>query len=114
MVKPVAFGNQYVIAAKQPNTTPPMITLWKCAIRNTELCRTKSAPGTAISTPVIPPTEKVIRKPTVHIIGVVKRIRPLYMVNSQLKIFTPVGIEITMVAMPKNAFTFAPEPMVKK
>ncbi len=49
----------------------------------------KSAPGTAIITPVIPPTVKVIRASIVHIIGVVKRIRPLYMVNSQLKILTP-------------------------
>ena len=36
------------------------------------------------------------------------------MVNSQLKIFAPVGIEITMVVMPKNELTLAPEPMVKK
>ena len=36
------------------------------------------------------------------------------MVNSQLKIFTPVGMAMIMVMIPKNAFTFAPEPMVKK
>src|SRR3990167_3551230 len=36
------------------------------------------------------------------------------MVKSQLKTFTPVGIEITMVMMPKKAFTFAPAPIVKK
>jgi hypothetical protein len=53
-------------------------------------------------------------KPTVHSIGVVKRMRPRYIVNSQLKIFTPVGIEMIIVAMPKNALTFAPEPIVKK
>ena len=40
--------------------------------------------------------------------------RPRYIVNSQLKIFTPVGIEISIVAMPKNALTLAPEPIVKK
>ena len=34
--------------------------------------------------------------------------------NSQLKIFTPVGIEISIVEMPKNALTLAPEPIVKK
>ncbi|KGS05745.1 hypothetical protein X946_5951 [Burkholderia sp. ABCPW 111] len=28
--------------------------------------------------------------------------------------FTPVGIAITIVMIPKNAFTFAPEPIVKK
>jgi hypothetical protein len=36
------------------------------------------------------------------------------MVNSQLKIFAPVGIEMIMVVMPKKAFTLAPEPIVKK
>lgn len=36
------------------------------------------------------------------------------MVNSQLKIFTPVGMAIIMVAIPKKALTFAPAPMVKK
>ncbi len=49
-----------------------------------------------------------------HIIGSSKRIRPRYMVNSQLNILAPVGIEIIMVVMPKNEFTDAPEPMVKK
>jgi hypothetical protein len=33
-----------------------------------------------------------------------------YMVNSQLKIFAPVRIEMIMVVMPKNAFTLAPIP----
>jgi len=36
------------------------------------------------------------------------------MVNSQLKILAPVGIEMIIVVMPKNALTLAPEPMVKK
>ena len=36
------------------------------------------------------------------------------MVNSQLKIFTPVGIEMIIVVMPKKALTLAPRPMVKK
>jgi hypothetical protein len=62
----------------------------------------------------MPPMVKVTMKPMVHSIGVVKRMRPRYMVNSQLKIFTPVGIEMIMVVMPKKALTLAPEPMVKK
>ena len=97
-----------------PNTTPPMITLWKCATRNSELCSTKSAGGTASSTPVMPPTMKVIMNATVHIIGSSKRMRPRYIVNSQLKILAPVGIEMTIVVMPKNLLTLAPEPIVKK
>src|SRR5690606_41940788 len=66
------------------------------------LCSTKSAGGTASSTPVIPPTTKVSMKATTHIIGSSNRMRPRYMVNSQLKILAPVGIAITIVAMPKK------------
>ncbi|MNJ71687.1 hypothetical protein D3C77_682580 [compost metagenome] len=40
--------------------------------------------------------------------------RPRYMVNSQLKILAPVGIEMIIVVIPKNEFTLAPDPMVKK
>ena len=36
------------------------------------------------------------------------------MVNSQLKSFAPVGIEMIIEAMPKKEFTEAPAPMVKK
>ncbi len=36
------------------------------------------------------------------------------MVNSQLKIFAPVGMEMIMVVIPKKEFTLAPDPMVKK
>ena len=53
-------------------------------------------------------------KPTVHSMGTSNLMRPRNMVNSQLKIFAPVGIEIIMVVIPKNEFTLAPEPMVKK
>ena len=53
-------------------------------------------------------------KPIVHIIGTSKRMRPRYMVNSQLKIFAPVGIEMIIVVMPKKELTLAPEPIVKK
>src|SRR5471032_1664655 len=101
-VKPNALGNQYVTAAMQPKTTPPMTTLWKCATRNRLLCSTKSTGGTAIRTPVMPPIVNVSMKPIVQSTGDVKRTRPPYIVNSQLKIFTPVGIEITIVVMPKN------------
>ncbi|MDT4823738.1 hypothetical protein FQZ97_569750 [compost metagenome] len=62
----------------------------------------------------MPPITKVIMKPMVHIMGSSKRMRPRYMVKSQLKIFAPVGIEMIIVVMPKNEFTLAPEPMVKK
>ena len=98
----------------KPNSTPPMITLWKCATRKTLLCSWKSAGGTAISTPVMPPTTNVTMKAIVHSIGTVKRTRPPYMVKSQLKIFAPVGTAITIVMTPKKPFTFALAPIVKK
>src|SRR5207253_6169402 len=85
-----------------------------CATRNRLLCSTKSAGGTASSTPVMPPITKVTMKPIDHSIAEVKTIRPPYMVNSQLKTFTPVGTAMTMVAMPNTALTSAPAPMVKK
>ena len=90
------------------------MTLWKWAIRNSELCSTKSMAGIANITPVMPPMVKVTMKPIVHNTGEVKCTRPRYIVNSQLKIFTPVGIEMIIVVMPKKALTLAPEPMVKK
>ena len=62
----------------------------------------------------MPPMANVTMKATVHIMGSSKRMRPLYMVNSQLKIFAPVGMEMIMVVMPKKVFTLAPEPIVKK
>ena len=77
------------------------------------MCRTKSAGGTASSTPVSPPITKVGMKPITQIIGVSKRILPRYMVNSQLNTLAPVGIEMIIV-MPKKALTLAPDPIVKK
>ena len=53
-------------------------------------------------------------KPTDHSIGVSYRIRPPYMVNIQLKTFTPVPTAMTLVAMPNAALTSAPAPIVKK
>ena len=53
-------------------------------------------------------------KAIVHIIGSSKRMRPRYIVNSQLNIFAPVGIEMIIVVMPKKELTLAPEPIVKK
>lgn len=82
--KPNALGNQKVMPAKAANSTPPTITLWKCATRNRLLCSWKSAGGTASSTPVMPPMTKVTMKPTAHSIGVSKRMLPPYMVKIQL------------------------------
>src|SRR3954464_9657610 len=111
---PNALGNQYWTPASSPNTTPPMMTLWKCATRKRLLCRTKSAGGTASNTPVSPPSTKVGMKPMTQMKGPSNRIRPRYIVKSQLNTLAPVGMEIIMVVMPKKAFTLAPDPMVKK
>ena len=40
--------------------------------------------------------------------------RPRYMVKSQLKTFTPVGMPTSMVATEKKVLTMGPAPMVKK
>src|SRR3546814_1238169 len=59
-------------------------------------------------------SDLVSMKATVHIIGSSNRMRPRYMVNSQLNSLAPVGIEITIVVIPKKLLTLAPDPMVKK
>src|SRR3546814_16610724 len=59
-------------------------------------------------TPVMPPMLNVNKNPIDHIIGTVKCTRPRYMVNSQLKIFTPVGMAMIMVVNEKNELTSAP------
>ncbi len=79
-----------------------MMTLWKWATRNSELCSTKSAGGTASSTPVMPPITKVNMKAIAHSIGGSKRTRPPHMVKSQLKIFTPVGMAMIIDMMPNT------------
>jgi len=53
-------------------------------------------------------------KATTHCIGSSKRMLSRYIVNSQLKILAPVGIEMTIVVMPKKLFTLGPAPVVKK
>ena len=65
-------------------------------------------------TPADPPMAKVTMNPRVQYIGVVNLMRPRYMVKSQLKVFTPVGMPISMVAIPKKRLTFGLAPMVKK
>ncbi len=62
----------------------------------------------------MPPMTKVTMKPIDHNTGTVNRTRPPYIVNSQLKIFTPVGTAMIMLMMPKKALTSALAPMVKK
>ena len=52
--------------------------------------------------------------PRVHSTGEVSSRLPRKMVNSQLNTFTPVGMAMIIVMMPKKAFTLAPAPMVKK
>ena len=66
------------------------------------------------STPVMPPITNVTMKPIDHRIGTVNRMRPPYIVKSQLKTFTPVGTAMIIVMIPKKPLTSAPAPMVKK
>src|SRR5258708_742551 len=113
-LKPVNFGNQYVMAAKMPNSATPTIMVWKCATKKSELCSWKSAAGVASTMPARPPKTKVQTKPRNQYIGVVNRMRPRNNVNSQLKSNIAVGIVIISVEIPNAAFTSAPAPIVKK
>ena len=51
----------------------------------------------ACSTPLMPPTVKRAIRPLANSSGVLKRSEPPHMVASQLKIFTPVGMAISML-----------------
>ena len=52
--------------------------------------------------PVRPPIRNIDRKPKANSIGEAKRIRPPYIVASQLKNLMPVGIETRKLATAKN------------
>ncbi len=53
---------------------------------------------------------KTMRKPTHQSIAVVNRIRPRHMVAVQLKIFTPVGIAMSMLPREKKRSAGTPRP----
>ena len=67
---------------------------------------------TAGITPVKPPMVNTKMKPTAHSIGVSKVIEPRHMVATQLKIFTPVGMAISMVPYMKNSWPVTGMPVV--
>ena len=52
-------------------------------------------------------------KPTAHNIGVSKVIEPFHIVATQLKIFTPVGTAINIVAYMKNSWPVTGMPGAK-
>ena len=62
--------------------------------------------------PVKPPIVNTKMKPTAHSIGVSKVIEPRHMVAIQLKIFTPVGTAISIVAYMKNSWPVTGMPVV--
>ena len=72
-----------------------------------------SIPELARTTPVTPPTVNKKIKPIAKRPGVLKSIEPPHKVASQLKIFMPVGIAITIVAAVKYARLSISKPTVK-
>ena len=54
----------------------------------------------------MPPIAKVVKKAMTHNMGEARTICPLYIVKSQLNIFTPVGTAIIIVAIPFIALGF--------
>ena len=69
-------------------------------------------PPLASTTPVTPPTVKRKMKPIAQTMGDLNSRLPPHIVAIQLKIFTPVGTAITMVAAVKYIFVFTSRPTV--
>ena len=68
-------------------------------------------PGTTASvTPVSPPMVNSAMKPQAKSSGVVKRKAPPHMVASQLKIFTPVGMAMSMLVAGEDGVEERPQP----
>ena len=65
---------------------------------------------TASDTPESPPITNIAMKPTAKSIAVVMRRRPPIIVAIQLKIFTPVGMAMSMLVAEKIAFSVSPSP----
>ena len=63
-------------------------------------------------TPLRPPMINMNMNPSAKSIGVVNLIDPPHMVAIQLKIFTPVGMAISMVVMVKTELAMLPSPTV--
>ena len=68
--------------------------------------------ATARIRPVKPPIVNTKMKPMANSIGVSKVMEPRHIVASQLKIFTPVGTAISMVAYMKNNWPVTGMPVV--
>jgi hypothetical protein len=62
--------------------------------------------------PESPPIRNIEMKPRAKQSGVVKRMRPPQRVASQLKIFTPVGMPISIVPIANAASATGPSPTV--
>ena len=62
-------------------------------------------------TPESPPTVNSRTRPMANFIAVVYQILPPHMVSSQLKILTPVGMAMAMVAMENTATDTGPRPV---
>lgn len=108
------FGYQQVMLVNMLNIMLLMMMLWKCVIRNRLLCSMKLMVGIVSIMLVMLLMMKVIMKLMVYSIGVVKCMWLWNMVNSQLKIFMLVGIEMIIVVMLKKVLMLVFEFMVKK
>src|SRR5439155_26669783 len=83
---------------------------WKCATTKYEsvCCQLKGTTEMVIA--VRPAHRNWKRKPQAKSIGVANRIRPPYIVATQLKILMPVGMAISMVDAANAEFSGAPIP----
>ena len=62
-------------------------------------------------TPDRPPIVNIAMKPSANSIGVVRRTAPPQTVPSQLKIFTPVGMAMSIVDRPNAEIATGPRPV---
>ena len=70
-----------------------------------------SAGTTECNTPESPPTVNSTMKPSEKSIDVLSLIEPFQIVPNQLKIFTPVGMAMSIVARPNAEMATGPSPV---
>src|SRR6266508_3182730 len=96
-MRPNILGNQNEVAANTPKSAAPAMIRWKWAATNIVSWSWMSGADWASQMPERPPLMKSEITPSAHNIGVVKRMRLLYSVASQLKVFTAEGTAMMMV-----------------
>ena len=102
-MRPVIFGHQKWMPARNAISMPPTITKWKCATMKYVSVRWMSMPSAPRKTPVMPPMVNSPRKPKAYSIGVSKVMEPFCIVNAQLKTLIAEGTATSIVSSEKTS-----------